>query len=666
MQRYINFLASTVTGSNSTLQVLSLATCTVYVSGTMAAATLYSDNGVTPQANPFLSTSTGQVSFYAANGLYDLVVTKAGYETVTISAIELDDVVSPLDFGAVGDGVADDTAAIQAAIDASPGRQIFFPAGKYLITSTLNITSPNTRLVGEVDGREYLTAGSGGSVIICNSAVDAVYFNNTAAPTNALQACGIANLAIARTVHVATGSGLKLRDTANFSAENIFIGEFYTCIDMVDAQSSNFRNIRLYTGNAFTGATNSSMISITGLYPLTSSSDTGWINSFDQFLITSNKITDHGFWVRSNDDLRIANGYVGFMKLEGALIELQDATAPLYSINFDQVYIDGTKIDGTQTPIGVWVKDNGISPSGTTPAIFDMKFTGCTFGQLTNALYIDQPSVAAITAENCDFHNCQQTAVYIGATTGSYVFTGCSFYKVGYNYVATTYSAIKCDGSYNITVDGCTFNNIYDTTRVIAFAGTHFNVVIQGNTLAGVGAYTFVPIYTTGATISRLVYGNNNTNGTDLTLFGLRTGNQNNTDTNALDWYEEGSWTPALNFGGGSTGITYSFRAGRFTRIGNRILLECYFQLSAKGSSTGAVTITGIPYSGDTSAASPTFSVRVGSMAATIGDTDLIAVLASSSSIRIDRMASGSPTQLADTDFTNASFVTISGHYKVP
>ena len=173
MQRYVNFIAST-TSTSSTLMVLSNATCTVYVAGTSTAATLYSDNGITPLANPFLSSSTGQVSFYAANGLYDLVVSKIGYLTVTISAIELDDLLAPSgsnsvgylpagtgavattvqtklretvsikDFGAVGDGVADDTAAIQAAITAvqtAGGGVVLFPTGTYKTTSTITLLS---------------------------------------------------------------------------------------------------------------------------------------------------------------------------------------------------------------------------------------------------------------------------------------------------------------------------------------------------------------------------------------------------------------------------------------------------------------------------------------------------------------------------------------------
>jgi polygalacturonase len=54
---------------------------------------------------------------------------------------KLQESVSVKDFGAVGDGVADDTAAIQAAIDAVSGGTVFFPFGTYYITGTVNVDS---------------------------------------------------------------------------------------------------------------------------------------------------------------------------------------------------------------------------------------------------------------------------------------------------------------------------------------------------------------------------------------------------------------------------------------------------------------------------------------------------------------------------------------------
>jgi hypothetical protein len=56
-------------------------------------------------------------------------------------------------FGAVGDGVTDDTAAIQAALDAGGGKIVFFPAGTYMVNANLTnhiglrVTKPWTRLV---------------------------------------------------------------------------------------------------------------------------------------------------------------------------------------------------------------------------------------------------------------------------------------------------------------------------------------------------------------------------------------------------------------------------------------------------------------------------------------------------------------------------------------
>jgi len=67
--------------------------------------------------------------------------------------------ISVKDFGAVGDGVADDTVAVQAAITAAmvgTANNVFFPAGTYKISATLTI--PNV-----VDGKAVIY-GSGAQI----------------------------------------------------------------------------------------------------------------------------------------------------------------------------------------------------------------------------------------------------------------------------------------------------------------------------------------------------------------------------------------------------------------------------------------------------------------------------------------------------------------------
>lgn len=89
--------------------------------------------------------------------------------------------VSVKDFGAVGNGTADDTAAIQAAIDymeSIGGGTLWIPLGFYKTTSTLSISNGGLRLIGEGVGRvsdpicsiQYY--GTGNALEIIANAVD--------------------------------------------------------------------------------------------------------------------------------------------------------------------------------------------------------------------------------------------------------------------------------------------------------------------------------------------------------------------------------------------------------------------------------------------------------------------------------------------------------------
>ncbi len=64
-------------------------------------------------------------------------------------------------FGAVGNGTADDTAAIQAAIDAVPaaGGCAYLPSGNYLITAPLRLRSA-VRITGDAFGRAKITGSN--------------------------------------------------------------------------------------------------------------------------------------------------------------------------------------------------------------------------------------------------------------------------------------------------------------------------------------------------------------------------------------------------------------------------------------------------------------------------------------------------------------------------
>src|SRR5262245_14238810 len=76
------------------------------------------------------------------------------YANAQETAAKTGQFISVKDFGAVGDGATDDTAKLQAAINAAAGRPILVPAGRYVVTSELTYataaaTAPGLKLLGD-------------------------------------------------------------------------------------------------------------------------------------------------------------------------------------------------------------------------------------------------------------------------------------------------------------------------------------------------------------------------------------------------------------------------------------------------------------------------------------------------------------------------------------
>ena len=91
----------------------------VVLTGTSTPARLYNDAAGASliSGNAVLSNSTGEFGFYAAPGIYDLVVTAAGYSTVTRTGVLLsNDWLSPLNYGADPTGMMDSRPAFLAAL----------------------------------------------------------------------------------------------------------------------------------------------------------------------------------------------------------------------------------------------------------------------------------------------------------------------------------------------------------------------------------------------------------------------------------------------------------------------------------------------------------------------------------------------------------------------
>lgn len=159
-----------------------------YIAGTTTPLVTYTDStGLSNNTNPIVLDASGRASVWLSTNAYKFVLTDSigntlwTVDNVTsqsefiqngIGAVPrsvqdklLDLEVSVKDFGAKGDGITDDTAAIQRAVDAcqttitTPGRTVNFPSGTYRISSPINIIKGSIKLCG-VRGQTSITVGA--------------------------------------------------------------------------------------------------------------------------------------------------------------------------------------------------------------------------------------------------------------------------------------------------------------------------------------------------------------------------------------------------------------------------------------------------------------------------------------------------------------------------
>ena len=103
-------------------------------------------------------------------------------------------------------------------------------------------------------------------------------------------------------------------------------------------------------------------------------------------------------------------------------------------------------------------------------------------------------------------------------------------------------------------------------------------------------------IAATGGTTPQIAIACDNAEVSRFTPNGL-TFNGDTAAANALDDYEEGTWTPV--FAGSSTAGTYTYgtQTGKYTKIGNKVTLWCLLNDITTGSAgSGASIVNGLPF----------------------------------------------------------------------
>tara|TARA_S200002703_G_C3800562_1_gene247382 strand:+ start:1018 stop:2772 length:1755 start_codon:yes stop_codon:yes gene_type:complete len=257
--------------------------------------------------------------------------------------------ISVKDFGAVGDGVTDDTSAIQAAIDyaGSTGGSVYIPTGVYKTTATLDLTnlSHAIQIYGDGDrSRIIATVSSNGAAIEIGSVPQG--------PNTSLMTVEISSIYLRS--DSSTGSGIFVNGAQRAIIRDIFIYGFnttnYCGLDVLNSYGSSFENIvtqandigikvkasqacTFYNIQAFTSAS-------IGLYITRSAAASGNYNKFYNVWLENNIGQDIVCETSGN---LFAGGWCEGSQSTSAVIEIRNnAFDSLTSNNvFDNFYITG-------------------------------------------------------------------------------------------------------------------------------------------------------------------------------------------------------------------------------------------------------------------------------------------------------------------------------------
>ena len=169
---------------------------------------------------------------------------------------------------------------------------------------------------------------------------------------------------------------------------------------------------------------------------------------------------------------------------------------------------------------------------------------------------------------------------------------------------------------------------------------------------AGAGGLRALTFHPAGSEVVRI-----NSNGLSF--------NGDTAAANALDDYEEGTWTPAITFGGSAVGVTYAFSGGRYTKIGRQVTVNGLLQLSNKGTSTGNVSILGLPFTIATGSDNySAVSLRLDGVS--FANAFMGLGIVNTTSIYIEEITeAGILSRLTHAEFTNASSIAFSLTYFV-
>lgn len=485
-------------------------------------------------------------------------------------------------YGAVGDGVADDTLAIRAAISAANsagGGVVYFPAGTYLLSTTSSdgTVSSHFDLTGMED-ISFIGYGATLKSTYSNTSYSAILFNCNSVRRLNFEGLDIEGI-FARTLAVVSQYSITAflfrstsRDAESISIRNIRAQNVFTFLGVGQPPVAGYRVRTFSVENCFAanGYYGMSFQNNGDNFTATNFRTFGFIRTYFpygvdghdvQYLsVGGNVFTDCLIKAYSRDtrNIRVRARVVSNTSNDAkCTIESQHAPAtqpiPARLVNID-VAFDDTDSSGPKSLRFAYFQDTP-SPVQTADTVYNLFDNITISGYARNDfdMAVDQGTKGRINIDRLVVNG------YVQQT----VFNDKGFFRLD-----------------------DTLDSTGDPDKIVGGLGViSANTISPGNLprVSNWAGFTAGGVYANLQLLKDAAYG-------DLYTRAKRGTNPWTAWSRHPDM-EVGSWSPSLTFGGNNTGLTATYDTIA-QRIGGLVFVYADIKLTAKGSSTGAVAIS--------------------------------------------------------------------------
>jgi len=337
---------------------------------------------------------------------------------------------------------------------------------------------------------------------------------------------------------------------------------------------------------------------------------------------------------------------------------------------------------GSVTISGIQLQTNSaalLAVTGTLASVVNLNncFLNCTNN--TGITFSSSSASSAINITNCT-GNLGTTGIAYWTITASGVMTVMSstLLNTGLSTTASTTSTLghiithsalrfamstSSTGAYTFVL--CQMDSSPINTTILTTAGTGQSFINLSN--LGTGTASCVSIGTgTTVVITHCSLTCSNTNavtGAGTAKYGLIDfpGSSQTINATTQTQVNGGTFTPAIAFGGSSTGITYSTQSANYTRIANVVFVIINIILTSKGSQTGTMTFTGLPFT--VAGNSPRAVTECTSITFAGNYVESLFLSGTTTGEMVSVTTASGVSLLSNTAFSNTSAFVISGFY---